>query len=153
MKAFDVPGFSVAVKDGKSSRSMPSACAHAKPSLPATPSAIASATKPFTAMGLCILVDQGKVDLDAPVKNTCPRAIAVRLTRRITVRLLCHRWHFLRTDRSARLPVRSPMTCISHLENKRRTSGIQQHPLHSPADVACGGQKWRTFCAIIFPLA
>jgi CubicO group peptidase (beta-lactamase class C family) len=54
---------------------------------------IASATKPFVALAVMQLVEQGRLELDAPVKTTLPR---FRLadpdaTERITVRdLLCH---------------------------------------------------------------
>lgn len=65
--------------------------------LPVTPDTmfyIASATKPFVAMGLVALVDDGKVDLDEPVVRYLPRFRLAdeAATRAITVRdLLCHR--------------------------------------------------------------
>jgi CubicO group peptidase (beta-lactamase class C family) len=66
--------------------------------LPVTPDTafyIASCTKPFTAMGVQVLADAGKVVLDDPVKKYLPRFELPDsgLTDRITVRdLLCHRW-------------------------------------------------------------
>ncbi len=65
--------------------------------LPVTPNTtfyVASCTKPFTAMGIQILADAGKVDLDAPVKRYLPRFELPddKLTERATIRdLLCHR--------------------------------------------------------------
>ncbi len=65
--------------------------------LPATPDTayyIASATKPFVAMAVMALVDDGRVELDAPVQRYLPRfqlpdsAYAARVTVRD---LLCHR--------------------------------------------------------------
>jgi CubicO group peptidase (beta-lactamase class C family) len=56
---------------------------------------IASSTKSFTAMAIMILVDDGKIDLDAPVKTYLPRfkLSDPELTSKITVRdLLCHKY-------------------------------------------------------------
>jgi len=69
-----------------------------EPGLPFTPDSacyIASSTKPFTAFGIMTLVDQGKVDLDAPVKKYLPRFGLPKqdLAETLTVRdLLCHRY-------------------------------------------------------------
>jgi len=55
---------------------------------------IASATKPYVAFALAQLAEQGKVDLDAPVKRYLPRFQLAdpALTAALTVRdLLCHR--------------------------------------------------------------
>ncbi|MSR61171.1 MAG: serine hydrolase [Planctomycetes bacterium] len=55
---------------------------------------IASATKPYVAFALAQLAEQGKVDLDAPVKKYLPRfqLADAALSASITVRdLLCHR--------------------------------------------------------------
>lgn len=55
---------------------------------------IASATKPYVAFALAQLAEQGKVELDAPVKRYLPRfrLADAELTETITVRdLLCHR--------------------------------------------------------------
>jgi len=56
---------------------------------------IASITKTYVAFALARLAEEGKVDLDAPVKRTLPhlRLADAELTERITVRdLLCHRY-------------------------------------------------------------
>lgn len=64
--------------------------------LPVTPDTafyIASATKPFVAMAVAALADEGRLDLDAPVKRYLPRfeLAAEEATETITVRdLLCH---------------------------------------------------------------
>jgi CubicO group peptidase (beta-lactamase class C family) len=55
---------------------------------------IASTTKPFVAFGLALLAEEGKVELDAPVKRYLPRfrLADAALTETLTVRdLLCHR--------------------------------------------------------------
>lgn len=55
---------------------------------------IASATKPFVAAALCLYADEGRVDLDAPVKRYLPRFELAdpAAAESITVRdLLCHR--------------------------------------------------------------
>lgn len=65
-----------------------------KPVTPSTAFYIASATKPFTAMGIMKLVDDGKVNLDDPVKKYLPKFELpdAGLAARITVRdLLSHR--------------------------------------------------------------
>ncbi|MGE3180631.1 MAG: serine hydrolase domain-containing protein [Phycisphaerae bacterium] len=65
--------------------------------LPVTPDTafyIASATKPFNAMAILTLVDDGKIDLDAPVKQYLPRFDLPdrEFAAKVTVRdLLCHR--------------------------------------------------------------
>lgn len=64
--------------------------------LPVTPDTqfyIASCTKPFTAMGIMTLVDQGRIKLDDPVKKYLPRLELpdASLTAKLTIRdLLCH---------------------------------------------------------------
>ncbi len=64
---------------------------------PVTPDTIfyiASATKPFVALGLLVLAEEGKVDLDAPVRRYLPRFELAdpQASGAITVRdLLCHR--------------------------------------------------------------
>ncbi len=64
---------------------------------PVTPDTIfyiASATKPFVALGLLILAEEEKVDLDAPVRRYLPRfeLADLQASESITVRdLLCHR--------------------------------------------------------------
>lgn len=60
-----------------------------------SPFYIASSTKSFTAMAILLLVEEGKIDLDAPVRTYLPRfEIADRkLSETVTVRdLLCHRY-------------------------------------------------------------
>jgi CubicO group peptidase (beta-lactamase class C family) len=50
---------------------------------------IASMTKPFTAVALMMLVDEGKVSLDDPVSTYVPRMTACGWSRRRTRRRWC----------------------------------------------------------------
>ncbi len=62
---------------------------------PTTPVYIASATKTFITLAVMTLVEDGRIDLDAPVKQYLPRfqLSDPGLTERITIRdLLCHRY-------------------------------------------------------------
>jgi CubicO group peptidase (beta-lactamase class C family) len=62
---------------------------------PRSPFYLASVTKSFTALGVAILVEEGKVKLDEPVKTYLPRFTLAdpKLAATITVRdLLCHRY-------------------------------------------------------------
>lgn len=64
-----------------------------RPVTPDTQFYIASATKPFTAMGIMTLVDAGRLRLDDPVKKHLPRLELpdAEMTEKLTVRdLLCH---------------------------------------------------------------
>ncbi len=64
------------------------------PVTPATIFYIASATKPFVALAVLLLAEEGKVELDAPVRRYLPRFELAdsKATESITVRdLLCHR--------------------------------------------------------------
>ncbi len=61
---------------------------------PRSPFYLASVTKSFTALGVAILADEGKLKLDDPVKKYLPRFTLAdkELAARVTVRdLLCHR--------------------------------------------------------------
>jgi CubicO group peptidase (beta-lactamase class C family) len=60
-----------------------------------SPFYLASVTKSFTALGVAILANEGKVKLDAPVKTYLPRFTLAdpELAAKVTVRdLLCHRY-------------------------------------------------------------
>lgn len=62
---------------------------------PRSPFYLASVTKSFTALGVAILVEEGKVQLDEPVKTYLPKFTLAdkERARSITVRdLLCHRY-------------------------------------------------------------
>jgi CubicO group peptidase (beta-lactamase class C family) len=66
-----------------------------QPVTPRSPFYLASVTKSFTALGIAILVDEGKVKLDEPVRTYLPRFTLADedLAKKITVRdLLCHRY-------------------------------------------------------------
>jgi len=61
---------------------------------PQSPFYLASVTKSFTALGIAILADEGKLKLDDPVKKYLPRFTLAdkELAEKVTVRdLLCHR--------------------------------------------------------------
>lgn len=99
MKDMDLPGMAVAVvHDGKVVYSQGFGVRQIDPDKPFTADTacyIASSTKPFIALAIMQLVDQGKVRLDAPVKEYLPRfeLATPEWTNRITVRdLLCHRY-------------------------------------------------------------
>ena len=99
MRATDVPGLAVAVTDrngvvysfGFGLRSINPPL----PFEPGTPTYIASVTKVFTTAAILQLAEQGKVNLDHPVKSYLPRfdlkdpALAASITLRD---LLCHRY-------------------------------------------------------------
>ncbi len=57
---------------------------------PQTPFLLASVTKSFTALGIMQLVEEGKIDLDAPVQKYLPwfRVADVKASSKITVRHL-----------------------------------------------------------------
>lgn len=99
LKTVGAPGFAVVVvKDGEvilldamGVRDVESG----KPVTPDTMFYIASATKPFNAMAALTLVDEGKLELDAPVKRYLPQLELAdeKLTETLTVRdLLCHKY-------------------------------------------------------------
>ncbi len=75
LETLDVPGFAIAVvKDGEvlaldgfGVRNLAG-----EPATPDTRYYIASSTKPFTAMAVCLLAAQGKLELDASLKNLLP---------------------------------------------------------------------------------
>lgn len=97
LKTLDVPGFSVTVvKDGKvlAVDALGVRNSAGEPATPDTYYYIASATKPMTAMGVCLLAAEGKLELDAPVKKYLPKLHLPdeKLTESMMVRdLLCHR--------------------------------------------------------------
>ncbi|MCL4691000.1 MAG: beta-lactamase family protein [Candidatus Hydrogenedentes bacterium] len=94
-----LPGFSVAVvqrdhviySKGFGLRSL----SPKEPFTSGTPVYIASVTKTFVALAIVQLAEQGKLDLDAPVKTYLPRLqlADAGLSERLTIRdLLCHRY-------------------------------------------------------------
>lgn len=97
MEKLDVPGVSIAaVRDGEIVYldALGVRDDRGRPVTTETGFYIASATKPFVAMAVLTLAQQGKVDLDAAVKTYLPRFQLAddTATREVTVRdLLCHR--------------------------------------------------------------
>lgn len=73
MKQFRVPGLAIAiVRDGKIILMEGFGFRHIKKKLPVTPEtifAIASCTKAFTTMAMALLVEEGKLDWDKPVRE------------------------------------------------------------------------------------
>ena len=97
LDSLETPGFAVAVvMDGKvlALDAFGVRDAEGHPATIDTCYYIASATKPFTAMGACLLVADGKLKLDEPLKETLPQLELAdpELTLSLTLRdLLCHR--------------------------------------------------------------
>ncbi|MEJ9218610.1 serine hydrolase [Paenibacillus glucanolyticus] len=105
MKAWKVPGLSVAVvknheiimMEGYGHRNIDQGL----PVTSETIFAIGSSTKAFTALAAGILADEGKLDLDKPVKEYFPtfKMFDAFATERITIRdMLCHRSGLPRHD-------------------------------------------------------
>ncbi len=97
-ESFRVPGYAVTVvRDGAVVHSEAWGLRDSVKGLPVTADSmfyIASATKPYVAMALVLLAEEGKVDLDAPVKRYLPRfeLADADATAEVTVRdLLCHK--------------------------------------------------------------
>ncbi|WP_194023996.1 serine hydrolase [Nodosilinea sp. LEGE 07298] len=107
MDAYDVPGVGLAVvEDGEISYVRGYGVRDVTTGAPVTPDtqfAIGSTTKSFTALGVMLLVEEGLVDLDAPVTTYLPefRLSDPDATRTATVRhLLSHATGLVRTDAS-----------------------------------------------------
>jgi len=99
VRDIDMSGVSVAiVKDGEMIYSNGFGHRTVSPDRPFTAntsSYIASITKTFVGTGIMMLVEEGKVELDAPVKQYLERFTLIdeELAERITIRdLLCHRY-------------------------------------------------------------
>ncbi|MGQ9471397.1 MAG: serine hydrolase domain-containing protein [Candidatus Aminicenantales bacterium] len=98
MKQWEVPGMGVgAVKNGQVILAEGFGYRNLAQKLPVTPNtlfAIGSATKAFTTMGLGLLVEEGKIEWDKPVRQYLPE-FKLRdeiATERLTVRdFVCHR--------------------------------------------------------------
>ena len=108
MKDYDVPGVGLAIVEngditytkGYGVRDV----ATAAPVTPDTQFSIGSVTKSFTALGMMVLVDEGLVDLDAPVTAYIPEfeLSEPEATETVTVRnLLSHTTGLVRTDASS----------------------------------------------------
>lgn len=97
LETYDVPGAAIALvlPDGSSYTKGYGVrdITAGRPVTPDTQFAIASVTKSFTALGITLLVDEGKVELDAPVTTYLPafQLSDPALTKQVTVRhLLMH---------------------------------------------------------------
>ena len=101
MKRFNVPGASVlVVKDGKVILSEGFGYRDVEKKLPVdreTLFAIGSCSKAFTAYAACLLAQEGKLDLDKPLRDYYPDLLLSDpyITENVTMRdLLCHRTGF-----------------------------------------------------------
>jgi CubicO group peptidase (beta-lactamase class C family) len=75
MRSMRIPGFALGIVKGNQVvylRGYGVADSAGKPVTPQTPFIIGSITKSFTALALMQLVEQGKVELDAPVQQYVP---------------------------------------------------------------------------------
>ena len=93
MKTYKIPGVSLGiVKDGSPVylKGYGIADDNGRSVTPQTPFLLASVTKSFTALGIMQLVEEGKIDLDAPVQQYLPwfRVSDVKASSQITVRQL-----------------------------------------------------------------
>ena len=107
MDAYDIPGVGLAVvEDGEISYVRGYGVRDVTTGAPVTPDtqfAIGSTTKSFTSLGVMLLVEEGRVDLDAPITTYLPefRLADPEATRTATVRnLLSHSTGMVRTDAS-----------------------------------------------------
>ena len=97
LKSLDAPGFALAVVMDDAVLALDALGVRNVAGEPATPDTcyyIASVTKPFTGMAVCILAGEGRLDLDAPVKKYLPQLelLDEELTETLSLRdLLCHR--------------------------------------------------------------
>ena len=94
-----VPGIAIAVVEGDKTvylKGYGIADPSGRPATPQTPFLLGSTSKSFTALALLQLVEQGKLDLDAPVKKYLPwfsmrdGAAGRNASERITLRQLLH---------------------------------------------------------------
>lgn len=107
MEDYNVPGVGLAViEDGKVSYLKGYGVRDVATRTPVTPDTefpIGSVTKSFTALDMMVLVDEGLVDLDAPVTTYIPefKLSTPKYTKAVTVRnLLTHTTGLVRTDAS-----------------------------------------------------
>ncbi len=163
MRDWDVPGAAVAVvKGGRTVYARGFGLRDVEKKLPVTPDtvfAIGSCTKAFTAAALCLLADQGAVDLDAPVRDAMPafRLFDDYATAHVTPRdMLLHRTGLPRYD--ALLELRPDLArqglvdALRHLRpNKELRAGFEYSNLMY---VAAGrlvevvsGMSWEDFVA------
>lgn len=97
LKTLDAPGFALAVVKDDAVVALDAFGVRNLAGEPATPDTcyyIASTTKPYTALAVCLLVGDGTLALDAPVKQYLPQLELsdAKLTATLSLRdLLCHR--------------------------------------------------------------
>ena len=160
MTTWKVPGLAVAiVKDGEVVFSQGFGLRDVEGTAAITPRtlfAIGSCTKAFTTMGLAILVDEGKLDWDAPVRNYLPafQMHDPMATERMTPRdLVTHRSGLPRNDLvwyGSSLSRRELVDRLRYLEPNKdfRTVWQYQNLMYMTAGYLAGeiaGQSWEEF--------
>jgi CubicO group peptidase (beta-lactamase class C family) len=155
-----IPGVGLAViKDGAVVLAEGFGLRQSEDQLPVTPDtlfAIASATKAFTTFGLGLLVDEGKLDWDTPVREYLPdfRLHDPFASERITARdLACHRSGLPRHDFSwynSSATRRELVEQVRHLEPSKdfRTTWQYQNLMYVVAGYLTGelaGCTWEEF--------
>lgn len=160
LKDWSVPGVAIAVvQDGQVILSKGYGFRDVKKQLPVTPKtlfAIGSATKSFTVTTLGILVDQGKLDWDKPVRDYLPnfRMYDEFTTERMTPRdLVTHRSGLPRHDfvwYNSPLARKEIFEHLRYLEPSRdfRTTFQYQNLMFMTAGYLAGqiaGKSWETF--------
>jgi CubicO group peptidase (beta-lactamase class C family) len=169
MAEWKVPGVALAVvQDGETVLLRAYGQRDAEAGLPTTPQTqflICSITKTFTATGLAMLVDEGRLDWTKPVRDYVPdfRLHDPIATDRITVRdLLCHHsglprhdWIWMPGDRSS-AEMLAAMRYIEPSRDVRTTFQYCNLGFHAASIVAerITGQSWEDFTRtrIIDPL-
>ena len=155
---FKLPGISVSVTVDGADYHAAAGMADMEAGVSATPQtlyAIGSVTKAFTATLICMLAQQGKLDLDAPVRTYLPdfEMYDPYMTEHLTVRdILCHRCGLPRYDLSMfnrpnltttqswvdlvrhMQPVFEPRTKFSYQNHMFMLATVLAEKLH--------GQKW-----------
>ena len=160
LKMLDTPGFALAVvMDGKvlALDAFGVRNVAGEPATPDTCYYIASVTKTFTAMAACLLAGDGKVDLDAPVKEVLPQLELPdqEVTETLSLRdLLCHRLGIRCEPILFRENYTGQLTGESYFELLRESEIVHQvrynnvhFTLAGRVIEAVSGKKWQDFLA------
>lgn len=163
LRAWDVPGVSIAVvKDGKAVLVKGYGVRDPESGAPMTPDtrfSVASTTKAFTSFGVGLLVDEGKLSFDTPVRAYLP-AFTMHdpvATQQVTLRdMMSHRTGLPRHDslwyRNDRLKRAEILTALPHLESSAPLRTRYQYnnlmfSLSGHAVEVVAGQPWESFTA------
>lgn len=160
MAEWKIPGMAAAVvKDGEVILSQGYGLRSIKENKTVTENtvfSIGSSSKAFTSMAAGILVDEGKLEWDAPVKKYIPwfNMYDPVAGERVTVRdMLCHRTGLPRHDTTwygASLSRRELIERVRYLQPNRDFRSVWQYQNHMIAAVGCvveeiTGKTWETF--------